>query len=127
MTGPTGTGDAIMHEMTIVTNILKIVEDRARGARAGAVTAVELEVGELAGVEIDSLRFCFEAARRDTLAAGAELIIHRIAGLGRCPACAKETPLDYAVAVCPECGQARVDVIQGKELKVKCISVDGPD
>jgi len=77
-------------------------------------------------VEIDSLRFCFEAACRDTLAAGAELVIHRIAGRGRCPECAHETPLDFPVAVCPECGQARVAVIHGKELKVKCISVDGP-
>jgi len=114
-----------MHEMTIVANILKIVEEHAREANAGAVTSVELEVGELAGVELDSLRFCFETARRDTLAAEAELVIDSVAGLGRCPSCGGEAALEYPVAVCPACGQARLDVTRGKELKVKRISVEG--
>jgi len=113
-----------MHEMTIVAGVLQIAEEQARAAEARVINRVEMEVGDLAGVEVDALRFCFEAARRDTLAAGAELVIHRIAGRGRCPACDRETHMDYPVAVCPDCGDAVLDVLQGRELRVRSLDVD---
>ncbi len=113
-----------MHEMTIVAGILRIVEDQARAAGASTVNTIELDIGDLAGIEIDALRFCFEAARRDTIAADAELVINRIPGRGHCPQCDIDVPVEYHVAVCPECEQALVEVFQGRELKVKSINVD---
>ena len=112
-----------MHEMSIVASILKIAADHACEAGAQAVTAIELEVGALAGVEIPSLEFCFTAARGDTVGNQARLVIHEIPGRGRCPACAQESPADYFVAVCPRCGGAALEILEGRELKVRSIQV----
>ena len=113
-----------MHEMSIVSGILDIAENEARSAGARVINSVEIEVGGLAGVEIPSLEFCFEVARRGTLAAGAELIIHEIPGRGHCPDCDREVAVEYFMAVCPECGQALLEILQGRELRVRSINVD---
>jgi hydrogenase nickel incorporation protein HypA/HybF len=113
-----------MHEMSIVSGILEIAEQEARSAGARVINTVEIEVGGLAGVEIPSLEFCFVVARRDTLAANAELVIHEIPGRGFCPDCEKDMAVDYFMAVCPGCGQALLEILQGKELKVRAINVD---
>lgn len=113
-----------MHEMTIVAGILDIAENEARGARARVINSVEVEVGRLAGIEIDALEFCFEVARKGTLAAEADLVIHDIPGRGWCPDCDREVAVDHFMAVCPECDQAMVDIRQGRELRVRAINVD---
>jgi hydrogenase nickel incorporation protein HypA/HybF len=113
-----------MHEMSIAAGVLDIAENEARAAGARAINTVEIEVGRLAGVEIDALEFCFEAARRNTLAAEASLVIHEIPGRGRCPDCGRETELDYFMAVCTACGEGLMEVLQGRELRVRSINVD---
>ena len=89
-----------MHEMSIVSGVLDIAENEARSAGARVINSVEIEVGQLAGVEIPSLEFCFEVARRGTLAAGADLVIHEICGLGHCPDCGQELK-----SHCPGCNR----------------------
>ncbi len=112
-----------MHEMSIAMSILGIAAERARAADARVINAVEIEVGGLAGVELHSLRFCFEVARRD-IAPEAELIVHEIPGRGRCPGCGTEADMDFAWAVCAECGQAGLEVLRGRELRVRSLNVD---
>jgi hydrogenase nickel incorporation protein HypA/HybF len=113
-----------MHEMSIVAGVLDIAENEARAAGAMVINSVEIEVGQLAGVEIGALEFCFEAARKGTLAAGATLVIHEIPGLGHCPDCDRDVAIDYFMAVCPDCKQGLVEILQGKELRVRSINVD---
>lgn len=113
-----------MHEMSIVSGILRIVTEQAQANEAKVINSIELEIGQLAGIEIDSLKFCFEVARKDTMAADAELIIHEIPGLGYCPHCAKDVAVEFHLAVCRECDESLVKVFQGQELKVKSINVD---
>ena len=113
-----------MHEMSIVAGILDIAENQARVASATVINTIEVEVGQLAGVEIPSLEFCFEVARRGTMAETAELVIHEIAGRGHCPDCAREVAVDFFMAICPECGQGLVEITQGRELRVRSLNVD---
>jgi len=113
-----------MHEMSIVAGVLDIAENEARAAGAKVINTVEIEVGRLSGVEIDALEFCFGVARRGTLAADAELVIHDIPGVGFCPDCDKDVEVEFFMAVCPECEQAMVDIRQGRELRVRAINVD---
>ena len=85
-----------MHEMSIVAGVLDIAENEARSAGARVINAVEIEVGALAGVEIDALTFCFSVARQGTLAAEASLVIHEIPGRGHCPDCSQEVAMARA-------------------------------
>jgi len=113
-----------MHEMSIVSGVLKIAEEQARASDAKVINSIELEIGELAGIELDSLRFCFEVARKKTMAHAAELVVRSIPGKGHCPNCEKDVPVGFMMGVCPECDQAMVEVFQGRELRVVSINVD---
>ena len=64
-----------MHEMSLAEGVLQLVEDGARANAATGVTAVWLEIGALAQVEVEALRFCFDAVTRGTVADGARLEI----------------------------------------------------
>lgn len=113
-----------MHEMSIVTSILQIARDHADEAGAEVIEQIEIEVGSLAGIEIPSLEFCFQAARAQTVGEQAELVIHRIEGRGLCPACGRESAMDFYTAVCPACGDGVLQVLQGRELRVVSIRVE---
>jgi len=113
-----------MHEMSIVAGVLDIAENEARAAGARVINTVEIEVGLLSGVEVEALEFCFSVARKGTLAAEADLVVHEIPGRGYCPECDKDVAVDFFMAVCPECEQALVEIRQGRELKVRAINVD---
>ncbi|HPF69891.1 MAG TPA: hydrogenase maturation nickel metallochaperone HypA [Candidatus Krumholzibacteria bacterium] len=108
--------------MSIACSIVDIAVDQARAAGAARINTVEVEVGGLAGIEVESLRFCWDAARTG-LAAGAELIIHAIPGRGFCPRCERETDVDFVVALCPAC-EGGLRIVQGRELRVRCLNVD---
>jgi hydrogenase nickel incorporation protein HypA/HybF len=111
-----------VHEMSIACSIVDIAVEQARAAGAERINSVEIDVGALAGVELESLRFCWDAAR-DREAAGAELVIHEIPGRGACPRCGIETEVEFHVALCPEC-EGGLSILQGRELRVRCLNVD---
>ncbi|MCP4291541.1 MAG: hydrogenase maturation nickel metallochaperone HypA [bacterium] len=113
-----------MHEMSIVSGILRIVENEARSGNAKKINSIELEIGQLAGIELDSLRFCYQVASKDTMADGAKLIIREIPGMGHCENCNENVSVEFHVAVCPQCNESLMDVFQGRELKVSSINVD---
>ena len=62
-----------MHEMSLAEGIRGIVEDAARSGGFKQVRTVVLEIGALSTVEVEALRFCFDAVMRDTVAEGAQM------------------------------------------------------
>lgn len=109
--------------MSLALSIVELVTAEAEAVGARLVNRIELEVGTLAGVMVDSLRFCLEAAARESMAAGAELAIREIAATGRCPACGASGPMAGLIAPCAGCGQYLV-LEHGRELRVLSITVD---
>ena len=69
-----------MHEMSVALEICRIAEQQVGPRRAGAVTAVGVEVGDDAGVEVSSLAFCLEAVLATPPFAGARPAITRLPG-----------------------------------------------
>ena len=112
-----------MHEMSIAMSILDIADEQARAAGARVINRIEMDVGGLAGIEVESLRFCFTAARRG-LAADAELVINEIPGRARCAECEAECMLEMPMALCPACGGLALEILQGRELRVRALNVD---
>lgn len=112
-----------MHEMSLAESIVQIVEDTARQHGGTRVTSVRLEVGRLAGVEIEALRFCFEAASRDSVAAGAALEIDQPEGRAWCMPCGGSVTVDGLADPCPDCGSHQLQVTGGTELRVRDIEL----
>ncbi|NTU92526.1 MAG: hydrogenase maturation nickel metallochaperone HypA [Chlorobiaceae bacterium] len=113
-----------MHEMSIAISIVDAVADRVCQEGCTTVSSIELVVGRLSGVEVESLRFCFAAAAAETSAAGAELLIVEREAAGACEDCGAEFPIASYHACCPSCGRFRVRVTSGEELAVKSITIE---
>ena len=112
-----------MHELSLAQGVVRIVDDAAAGAGHQRVTAVWLEIGALSAVEIEALRFCFEAVARDTRAHGARLEIVAVPGRGWCMVCSEEVPLGALGVACPRCGRYQLQPVGGTGMRVKEIEV----
>jgi len=112
-----------MHEMSLAEGMLQLVEDGARRHAARAVTAVRLEVGALSHVEVDALRFCFDAVTRGTVAHGARLEVVATPGAAWCLPCCERVALARLGDACPNCGSHQLQVVQGEDLRVRDIEI----
>jgi hydrogenase nickel incorporation protein HypA/HybF len=113
-----------MHEMSLAEGIVQLVEDAVRADGCTKVKAVWLEIGQLAAVEIDALRFCFDAVARDSVAQGARLEVIEIPGQGRCVKCEAEVAIGALYDPCPVCGSYQIQVTRGSEMRVKEVEVE---
>ena len=99
--------------------IVDAVEERITPGRAARL---RLQIGRLAGVVPDALRFCFETCTRGTTLEGAVLEIDEIDARGRCRLCNGEIAIASFLDTCP-CGSTDLEVIAGQELRVKEVEV----
>jgi hydrogenase nickel incorporation protein HypA/HybF len=113
-----------MHEMSIAESVLQIIEDKARTEGYVRVKTVWLEIGQFAGVEKESLRFCFDVVTRDSVAQDARLEIIETVGQGWCMECARSVAVTDRYEPCPNCGSSQVQVTGGEEMRVKELEVE---
>lgn len=113
-----------MHEMSLAEGVLQIIEDNALSSGFARVKTVWLEIGQLAGVELEAMKFCFDAVTRNTLAEGAQLEIIAREGEGRCLSCNKTVKLAERYDPCPECGGYPVEVTGGTEMRIRELEVE---
>jgi hydrogenase nickel incorporation protein HypA/HybF len=108
-----------MHEMSIAESVLGIVEECARREGFRQVREVRLEIGRLAAIESQALRFCFDAVVRGSLAEGARLEIEEVPGEAWCLKCSNAVSVDSRVGECPLCGSLQLQVSGGDRMRVK--------
>ncbi len=112
-----------MHEMSLAEGVLQLIEDAAREQRFEKVVTVWLEIGQLSGVEVEAMKFCFDAVTRDSVAAGARLEIIALPGAGWCMACSQTVAMTEVFGECPRCGGYQMQVTGGTEMRVKELEV----
>lgn len=112
-----------MHEMSLCEGILQILDDNAKSQGFERVKTVWLEVGGLSGVDLDALRFCFDAVTRGSLADKAKLEVIQVPGAAWCMKCSKQVRVDQRFDACPDCGSFQLQVIGGEEMKIKELEV----
>ena len=106
-----------MHELGIAQAALQHVLAQAERAGAARVGRIVLRIGELSGVDPDSLRFAFEAILPTSAAADAQLEIEAITAVARCRSCNLEySPGPTALFECPHCRALGADILHGREL-----------
>lgn len=110
-----------MHELSIVMSIIKIAEDEAIKNNASGIEEIELDIGELSGIEMTAFDFAWEQAIKSTLLEGSKRSINRIAGEGRCTDCNSVFLMQQQYEPCPACGQYLIKTEKGKELRVKSL------
>jgi len=113
-----------MHEMALCEGVLQVLEEYARKQGYTRVRTVWLEIGDLAGVEVDAMRFGFDVVTRGTLAEGAQLEIVCRPGEAWCLQCAKTVPVKQRFDACPDCGSYQLQVTGGEEMRIKELEVE---
>ena len=113
-----------MHEMGIANSILEAVQKEASRYPGTRATKVGIRVGELAAIDEDSLRFCFEVLARDTALDGLQLDIELCPRRHRCPDCdCTFIVRDYDFR-CPKCRKFAAQCISGDELELAFVEVE---
>jgi hydrogenase nickel incorporation protein HypA/HybF len=113
-----------MHEMSIALGIVRIAEDEVAKAGARKVNSIDLDIGTLSGIELDSLEFVWPVAVKETVLEGATKNINIIQGKGYCMDCAIEFDMQNFADICPTCHGLLKEIRQGKEMRVKALEVE---
>ncbi|MBK6947287.1 MAG: hydrogenase maturation nickel metallochaperone HypA [Haliscomenobacter sp.] len=112
-----------MHEISIVLSIIDIAEQQAALNGARHVEEIELEIGQLAGVEWDALDFAWEAATKNTVLEKSSRKLTIVDGRARCLECGQAFSAPTLFTECPSCGSFFSDLLSGKELRVKSLTL----
>ncbi len=110
-----------MHELSLVMNILRMAETEAARHGSRQVETVQLEIGELSGVEMAAFRFAWQQAVPGTVLEGAALRVQRTAGTGCCRLCGTHFPVSNLYTACPQCGSYAVSAEAGKAFRVQSL------
>lgn len=111
-----------MHEYSIVAALIDQVEKHARAQGATGVHRLHVDIGELAGVELDLLTTAYDTFREGTVCANAELEITPVPARWRCRGCGRALATG-AILRCTDCGQP-AHMTQGDEIILSRIEME---
>ncbi len=114
-----------MHELSVTRGILEIVSDKAVTAAGKArVKGIWVQVGELSGVEPDSVSFYFDIMKKDYNLEEALISFIRVPAVMKCGKCGREFKYESLSWNCPACGDPGISIIEGSDCCVESIEVD---
>lgn len=113
-----------MHELSIAEAVLQAVRRHALCYPDSRPIRIGLKIGELAALDGDSLRFCFEAIVKGTDLDGLQLAIEVCPRRQRCLSCEQEFFVQGYDLRCPQCADDRSECIGGDELDLAYLEVE---
>lgn len=112
-----------MHEYSITTSIIDILEDTGRKNSLERIKKVSFELNPISSIEPESIRFYYEYLTRDNdLLKNAELVFEKININMKCISCDHKFTKKEFKLVCPECGSTNISVPEADDIKI--ISVE---
>jgi hydrogenase nickel incorporation protein HypA/HybF len=113
-----------MHETSITESILSLALEKAKEAGAERVTRINLIIGELSGVVGECVQQYFNLLRENTIAGGAVLSLETQPAALKCRKCAKVFTPDGENWQCPDCREANVEIVSGRDCYMESIEVE---
>ena len=110
--------------MGIASSILDAVRVEAGKYPGSKPSRVGLRLGEWAGVDVESLRFCFEALVVDSDFGGLQLEIDFRERRNRCERCGAEFAVVNYEIRCPSCASDKSKAISGTELEIAYVELE---
>lgn len=112
-----------MHELSIAQNIIQIVNSSVEQDKLGLVDKVNLKVGLLSNVLINSLEFSYNSIIENTPLKNSRLDIEVIPIKISCNDCSAITITNDFIFSCPECKSSAINVIGGNEMIISSIQL----
>jgi hydrogenase nickel incorporation protein HypA/HybF len=113
-----------VHELSIAQSIVDSAREHASLHGGRRVLRIGLRLGEISGVAVEALEFCFALTIKDTDLDGATLDLEYVPVRYRCSACQHEFhPVEF-LADCPACGSAGASMVAGDELALSFLELE---
>ena len=113
-----------MHELSLAEGILRVLDQTRERDPFERITQLRLEVGALASVEIESLRFALNCIAADTILAGVSIEIDQPPGSAWCLPCGQSVAITSRLDACPHCGGFQLQPTGGTALRVVDMQVE---
>lgn len=110
-----------MHEVSVITEILEIVEKNAKENNLKSIDKITLQIGEFTCIEESSLRFAFESMKQESICKDTKLLIKKIKATSYCDDCREEFEVNYTNRLCPKCNKFSFNIVKGYELYLESI------
>ncbi|WP_312472999.1 hydrogenase maturation nickel metallochaperone HypA [Neobacillus sp.] len=110
-----------MHEMSLMGDILQLIQEDASDKGIQQIDKVELIVGEISNAMPDALRMAFDIFRDQNLhlfTETAELVLHIEEAKAKCVLCELEYRPDQKIALCPSCLVPSGKVLSGETFQI---------
>ncbi len=110
--------------MGIANSVLEAVQTEMERYPGMYPCKVGVRIGEMAAIDQDALRFCFEAIILETDLASLELGIEVCPRRHRCQVCTEEFVVQDYNSRCPKCASLETTCISGDELELAYLEVE---
>ncbi len=108
-----------MHELGIVIEIVKQVEEFSKSNNINEIDTLVLQVGELSGIVPRYIEEVYPIAVEKTTLKNTKLSIEVTPGLGRCKSCDFTYNLFQNNNTCPICDSNEYEVLSGTDFMIK--------
>lgn len=113
-----------MHEFSIALNIVEIAIETAKTNKAVKINEVIIEVGDISGVVYEALELALQSAVKNSLIENSHIVLNRISAKAVCKQCNASFEPENLVTICPACRSFDIEILSGKEMKVKSIQIE---
>lgn len=113
-----------MHELSLALEVIRIAGNEADKIMAKSVQEIDIEVGDLSGVEANAFKSALELLSKDSVLGEARINIIRSAGKGKCKSCDHEFEMNSLMATCPKCNSFPSEVNGGREFRVLSLVIE---
>lgn len=108
-----------MHEIGVVRQILRTVEDFAKENNVEKIDEIVLDIGELSLVIPKYVEEIYPAVVKGSILDGTKLIMNTVPGLAECDDCDEIFNVVEHEGYCPNCGSFEKTVLSGRDCSIK--------
>ena len=113
-----------MHELSLVSELLRQVEEVRNAHHAERVVTVRVSVGEFSGTEPELLRSAFDLLAGTSCAKGAKLELQSRPLMGQCQTCQQEFRVEHFCFQCPFCAAREVSIVDGQDVILDSVTLE---
>lgn len=119
-----------MHEYSVSAEIVKAVLDAAEEHDGKKVVSIQLEIGELALLNVEQVTFWIDELFKGTVAEGARIKVKKVKAEVECVNCGyqgrpssdlQNTLHHLITSPCPKCGSLKISIKKGRECLLRRI------
>ena len=119
-----------MHEFSISSEIVRNVLDTAKKNNGEKVLSIQLEIGELALLNVEQVTFWIHELFKGSVAEGAKVKVKTIKARIKCESCGyrggiksdhQDSFQHFIPYACPKCGSFQIKVEKGRECTLRRI------